>query len=90
MTMKMDRYTKTVFTLICLFLGILAIRPLVLPTPGFADYGDKFERYQFSVNMQGAYFFDTKTGEIWNYIRDGSNIVVQKMGTIKTMGEPLQ
>jgi hypothetical protein len=45
---------------------------------------------QFAVNMQGAYFFDTRTGEIWNYIRDGSNMVNQKIGTVAKMGDPLQ
>ena len=88
--MKMDLYTRIILTFICLFLGMVAFKPFLDPDPGFAAYDDKFGNMQFAVNMQGAYFFDTRTGEIWNYIRDGSNIVVQKLGTVAKMGEPLQ
>jgi hypothetical protein len=60
------------------------------PDPGFAAYDDKFGSMEFAVNMRGAYFFDTRTGEIWNYIGEGGNIVVQKLGTVARMGAPLQ
>jgi hypothetical protein len=88
--MKIDLYTRIALTLICLFLGIIALEPFLQPDPGFAAYDDKFGNMQFAVNMQGAYFFDTRTGEIWNYIREGSNMVNQKLGTVAKMGEPLQ
>ena len=88
--MKIDLYTRIVLTLVCLFLGIIALKPFLLPDPGFAAYDDKFGNMQFAVNMQGAYFFDNRTGEVWNYIRDGANIVVQKLGTVAKMGDPLQ
>ena len=88
--MKIDHYIRIVLTLICLFLGIIALKPFLDPDPGFAAYDDKFGNMRFAVNMQGAYFFDTRTGEIWNYIGQGGNIVVQKLGTVARMGEPLQ
>ncbi len=61
-----------------------------LAVPGFTAYDGKFGSMEFAVNMRGAYFFDTRTGEIWNYIGEGGNIVVQKLGTVARMGEPLQ
>ena len=88
--MKIDLYTRIVMTLICLFLGMIALKPLLVPDPGYAAYDDKFGSMEFAVNMRGAYFFDTRTGEIWNYIGEGGNIVVQKLGTVAKMGEPLQ
>ena len=88
--MRIDPYTRIVLTLICLFLGMIAFKPFLVPDPGFAAYGDKFGNMQFAVNEQGAYFFDTRTGDVWNYIRSGASIVVQKLGTVDKMGEPLQ
>lgn len=57
--MKIDLYTKIILTLIAIFLGIIAVKPL-LPSPVSAADG-KFGHVQFS-SMQ---FFDSRSGDLW-------------------------
>lgn len=63
--MNIDRYLKIVLTLIAIFLGFIAFKPLLTTQKTIAASDADFSHLQFSSNFRE--FFDTKTGELWNY-----------------------
>lgn len=79
--MKIDLYTKTILTLIAIFLMIVALRPLI-PGPVSAADG-KFAHVQFSG---ASSFFDQRTGDIWN-LWGAKNYEFEYIGRVEAMGK---
>ena len=65
--MRIDWYTKGVLTVIAVLLGVIAIRPYVSPN-AVAHAQGSFAGVQFSMSAGDPFFFDTRTGEIWEYL----------------------
>jgi|HubBroStandDraft_6_1064221.scaffolds.fasta_scaffold4432775_1 hypothetical protein len=66
--MRIDWYTKGVLTVIAVLLGVIAIRPYVSPD-AVAHAQGSFAGVQFA-SSEGIHFsfFDSRTGEVWNYV----------------------
>jgi hypothetical protein len=60
--MRIDWYTKGVLTVIAILLGVIALRPYVSPDAVVHAQGS-FAGVQANANL----FFDTRTGDIWDY-----------------------
>ena|SRR5579864_4262250 len=87
--MRIDLYTKTILTIIAVFLGLIAARPLFNPTPVAAQ-----ATTQYSPNTHmildgggGLIFFDPATGDYWEYNRAGYPAAHYQ---IKTFGKQAQ
>jgi hypothetical protein len=68
--MKPDLYTKAVLTLIALLLAVIACNQYVHPeTTASAQTQGPFDsvRYAASGDGRSHYFFDTRTGDLWEY-----------------------
>jgi FlaG/FlaF family flagellin (archaellin) len=79
--MKIDTCTKAILTVIAVMLTVIALRPLVSPESASAQAG-AFTGIQYS-HAQGDYtFFDSRTGDIWVYVADGTILTsrVTKLG----------
>jgi hypothetical protein len=63
--MSIDLYTKTILTIIALLLAIVALKPLVQPTPAMAQRS--FKETQFSGSDGWFYLFDGTSGDAWVY-----------------------
>ena len=63
--MRIDLYTKTIFTLIALFLAVIALKPLFQPQTALAE--GSFAAVQFSYSGGNHAFFDTRSGDVWEY-----------------------
>jgi hypothetical protein len=63
--MRIDWYTKGVLTVIAVLLGVIALRPYVSPDAVHAQ--GSFAGLQYGGGGMNAEFFDTRTGEIWEY-----------------------
>jgi hypothetical protein len=63
--MRIDLYTKGVLTVIAVLLAVIAFRPYVSPDAVVQAQG-LFAGVQFTGFNGGAYFFDTRTGDVWN------------------------
>lgn len=83
--MRIDRYTKTLLTLIVLLLAVIALKPVVQPTPVKAD--SPFADITFSGGPGGFWMFSARTGDIWNYNMQGGPPMHMKLGA---PGQPLQ
>jgi hypothetical protein len=64
-----DLYTKTILTLIALFLAVIALRPIVQPAPALAQAN--LGGVQFSASDQFIAFFDPRSGDVWQYSNSG-------------------
>jgi hypothetical protein len=64
--MRIDRYTKTILTIIALLLAVIALRPFFQPQATLADDRD-YARVQFSYSGGNHAFFDTRSGDVWEY-----------------------
>jgi hypothetical protein len=72
-----DKYFKVVLSLIALFLGVIALRPLLNPQPAFADLSASdlyIEPGVYSLRapdgskeLLGKVVVDVRTGKIWAY-----------------------
>jgi hypothetical protein len=83
--MKPDLYTKAVLSVIALLLLLLACNRYVNPESKARAAGP-FAQLQFTYS-QGTYaFFDTNTGEIWQYTNTGE---VYAKARLTKPGEPL-
>ncbi len=62
--MRIDTYTKAVLTVIALLLAVIVFKPLIRPDTTATAQGSFA-----GVQMIGPAltFFDTRTGEIWEY-----------------------
>src|SRR5580693_5397313 len=76
--MKSGRFSATLLTLIAIFLGILAIRPLIEPAPvrAQADGGYPFyvepgyttiRKPDGTAQMYGKVVIDMRNGDIWGF-----------------------
>ncbi len=75
--MRMDTYTKVVLTWITLFLGAIAIRPIVSPAPAFASLSpadlyiepgvQSLRAPDGSKDVFGKVVVDLRTGAIWGF-----------------------
>jgi hypothetical protein len=63
--MRIDLYTKSLLTLIVVFLGFAVLRPMLEPSPVQAV--GKFDGVVFSASPAGFWAFDTRTGDAWEY-----------------------
>jgi hypothetical protein len=63
--MRVDFYTKTVLTLIALLLAVISLKPLFQPQSAKADGG--FGSVQFSYSGGNHAFFDTRSGDVYEY-----------------------
>lgn len=73
----LDRYTKVVLTLIALFAGIIALRPLVRPAPIHAQSDSSFlyvepgvttlRRPDGTAQVEGKMMIDLRTGDIFGF-----------------------
>jgi hypothetical protein len=67
--MRIDLYTKTILTLIALLLAVIVLKPIFQPETAIAA-GD-FGSIQFSYNGGNHAFFDTRSGDVWEYGDNG-------------------
>lgn len=67
--MRIDLYTKTIFTLIALLLGVIALKPILQPQSAMAE--GNFASMQFSYSGGNHAFFDTRSGDVWEYGDNG-------------------
>jgi hypothetical protein len=63
--MRIDLYTKIILTLIVLLLAVIALKPLFQPQPARAE--GKLSNIQLCCVQREFLFFDTRTGDIWEY-----------------------
>ncbi len=70
---RIDRYTKTILTLIALLLAVIAFKPLIQPQVAMAqaDAPGKYDHVQFSYSGGEAAFFDTHSGDVWTHDDNG-------------------
>jgi hypothetical protein len=64
-TMRTDVYMKTILTIIALLLAVIALKPLFQPQSARADGG--YLGVQFSYSGGNHAFFDTRSGDVWEY-----------------------
>jgi hypothetical protein len=84
--MRIDRYTKTLLTLIVLLLAVIAFKPLVQPSPALAQ--GNLNGVQFSGIPGGGFFlFDSRTGDVWSY--DINSGQLHGHSKIAQLGKPL-
>jgi hypothetical protein len=62
--MRIDSYTKVILTLIAVLLAAIVLKPFLQPQPALAD---GFATVQFSYSGGNHAFFDTRTGDVWEY-----------------------
>jgi len=80
--MKSDIYTKIMLTTIAIFLGILALRPLIAPGNDLEESTAVSAPLQFSENlgefesknrrMGGRLAIDLRTGNVYGFPTDGN------------------
>lgn len=87
--MRIDRYTKTMLTLIVIFLGIIAMRPLLSPIPAVAQQKPSYSQNTRFMKFDNDDFelFDPSTGDLWEYDSLGRPIAHKK---IIELGKPIQ
>ena len=71
--MKPDLYTKALLTVIAIMLSVIALRPMVSPEATAQAQGSFA-----GLIPAGPYaFFDTRTGDLWDYTYHGENTAKQ-------------
>jgi hypothetical protein len=68
--MRIDLFTKTVLTIIALLLAVVASRQYIDPASVSAQ--SSLTGVQMAVTPVGYTFFDSRTGELWEY--NGPNL----------------
>src|SRR5580658_952344 len=63
--MRIDVYTKTILTIIALFLAMFALKPILQPQAVMAQ--GAYAGIQFSYSGGNHAFFNTNTGDVWEY-----------------------
>jgi hypothetical protein len=79
--MRIDLYTKTILTLIALLLAVIVLKPILEPQAAMAqgNYGS----LQFSYSGGNHAFFDTRSGDVWEYGDNGQfrqHYKIQELG----------
>ncbi|HXA75550.1 MAG TPA: hypothetical protein VNV41_00305 [Candidatus Acidoferrales bacterium] len=67
--MRIDLYTKTILTLIVLLLTVIVVKPMLQPQAAMAE--GKYAAVQFSYSGGNHAFFDTRSGDVWEYGENG-------------------
>jgi hypothetical protein len=67
--MRIDLYTKSILTIIALLLLVIVMKPILQPQSALADGG--FASIQFSYSGGNHAFFDTRSGDVWEYGDNG-------------------
>jgi hypothetical protein len=67
--MRADICTKTILTVIALFLAVFALKPMIQPQAVLAE--GAYAGIQFSYSGDNHAFFNTNTGDVWEYGNDG-------------------
>ena len=67
--MRIDLYTKTILTLVALLLAVGVLKPIVQPQAALAD--GPFSSVQFSYSGGNHAFFDSRSGDVWEYGDNG-------------------
>ena len=63
--MRIDLYTKTILTLIALLLAVFVMKPILQPQAVMAQGG--FAGIQFSYSGGNHAFFNSSSGDVWEY-----------------------
>jgi hypothetical protein len=63
--MRIDLYTKMILTLIALLLAVVVLKPMLQPQAAMAE--GAFAGIQFSYSGGNHAFFNTNTGDVWEY-----------------------
>jgi hypothetical protein len=63
--MRIDLYTKTILTLIAVLLAVFTLKPILQPQAVMAQ--GAFAGIQFGYNGGNHAFFNTNTGDVWEY-----------------------
>ncbi len=63
--MRFDVYTKTILTLIALLLAVFTLKPVFQPQAVMAQ--GPYAGIQFSYSGGNHAFFDSNTGDVWEY-----------------------
>jgi len=86
--MKPDFYTKAVLTVIAVMLSVPALKPLISPATTASAQTSPFSGVQFAAYSNGGFTaFDTRSGDVWNYVGHGSGSV-QYYGKLTQLGKP--
>jgi hypothetical protein len=67
--MRIDLYTKTILTFIALLLAVIVLNPILQPQA--AKAGGPFSSFQFSYSGGSHAFYDTRSGDVWEYGDNG-------------------
>lgn len=67
--MRIDRYTKTILTIIALLLAVMVLKPILQPQAAAAD--GRYSGVQFSYSGGNHAFFDARSGDVWEYEDNG-------------------
>ncbi len=67
--MRIDLYTKTILTVIALLLAMSVLKPILQPPAALAD--GPYSNIQFSYSGGSHAFFDTRSGDVWEYGDNG-------------------
>jgi hypothetical protein len=79
--MRTDLYTKTILTLIAMLLAVIALKPIFQSQAVMA--AGIFDHLQFSYSGGNHAFFDTSSGDVWEYGDNGhfrQHYKVQQLG----------
>ncbi len=63
--MRFDLYTKTILSIIALFLAVFLLIPIFQPKPVMAQ--GPYAGVQFSYSGGNHAFFNVSTGDVWEY-----------------------
>lgn len=88
---KIDTFTKILLVVIAIFIGMIALKPILSTEVAQANPG-QFNNLDieivFSPGSLGAFFFDRSTGKGWLYsLNDGK---LKGSAQLTTLGEPMK
>jgi hypothetical protein len=90
--MRVDLYTKTVLTIATLLLALIAWRDLAMPpntrAAGALD-GVQFMSHNGPASS-GFWAIDTRSGDVWLYVRTQLSGEVKYMGKLRQLGKALE
>ena len=85
--MRVDKYTKTILTVIALLLAAIVLKPIVQPIPASAQVS--LNGVQFIPASNSFDAFDTKNGDVWFYSYDGGRYSARYLGRITQLGQTM-
>jgi hypothetical protein len=86
--MKLDLYTKAILTVIALMLVVIACKTVIAPETTASAQGP-FAGVQFTSDTGQMFFFDTRTGEGWEYNYKGGRPEVWDKWRVTKLGQPI-